>query len=173
ANRLPADRLILFHARFGLADRLEKEELVLKHFGSDSTTELRQGRLVIATQVVEQSLDVDFDLLISDLAPIDRLIQRAGRLRRHIRDAQGNRLISAGASDQRGNAVMWLFGPEWSDEPTASWFESAFPKASAVYPDHAQLWLTAQALRTGHFSMPFDARDLIEGVFGDEAPVPD
>lgn len=173
ADRLPGEKLTLFHARFGLVDRLAKEDLTLELFGSSSTAEQRQGRLVIATQVVEQSLDVDFDLLISDLAPIDRLIQRAGRLRRHIRDAQGNRLNSAGASDQRGNAVMWVFGPEWSDEPTASWFESAFPKASAVYPDHAQLWLTAKALRTGHFSMPFDARDLIEGVFGDEAPVPD
>src|SRR5690606_13897004 len=173
ANRLPADRLILFHARFGLADRLEKEELVLKHFGSDSTTELRQGRLVIATQVVEQSLDVDFDLLVSDLAPIDRLIQRAGRLRRHTRDAQGNRLVTAGVSDQRGKAVMQVFGPEWSDAPASDWFESHFQKASAVYPDHAQLWLTAKALRAGHFSMPADARDLIEGVFGDETSVPE
>src|SRR5690606_20820134 len=131
-DRLPADKLILFHARFGLADRLAKEDLVLTHFGSDSTAEQRQGRLVIATQVVEQSLDVDFDLLVSDLAPIDRLIQRAGRLRRHPRDPLGNRLLTAGVSDQRCKAVMQVFGPDWSDEPASDWYKSHFQKAGAV-----------------------------------------
>src|SRR5690606_38222585 len=80
ANEISFENITLFHARFCLHDRLNTEELILQKFGKDSPYGLRQGQLVIATQVIEQSLDVDFDLLISDLAPIDRLVQRAGRL---------------------------------------------------------------------------------------------
>ncbi|UJP02458.1 MAG: CRISPR-associated helicase Cas3', partial [Nitrosomonas sp.] len=166
AERLPQEKLILFHARFALSDRLAKEEDILTAFGSDGNASKRSGRLVIATQVIEQSLDVDFDLLISDLAPIDRLIQRAGRLRRHNRDGSGNRL-AIGEQDQRGMPHMVVFGPAWNEEPAAHWFKAAFPKAAGVYPDHSQLWLTARALQVGRFTMPEDARTLIEGVFGD------
>lgn len=171
AKHLPRERLTLFHARFVLRDRLAKEEAVLAAFGPESNASQRAGRLVIATQVIEQSLDVDFDLLVSDLAPIDRLIQRAGRLRRHNRDRAGNRLPDD-EPDQRGAPLMAIFGPAWNAEPAANWFKSAFPKAAGVYPDHSQLWLTAKALLAGSFSMPDDARALIEGVFGDASNLP-
>ena len=169
---LPAENLTLFHARFNLNDRLDKEEFVIAHFGKSSTNEQRQGRLVIATQVLEQSLDVDFDLLVSDLAPIDRLVQRSGRLRRHIRDASGNRILEEGASDLRGIPVMHVYAPPWEESPAADWFKIFLPKASFVYPHHAQLWLTAKVLQKGVIAMPGDARELIETVFGDESDIP-
>lgn len=171
AVHLPRERLTLFHARFALGDRLAKEEDVLAAFGPESGASQRAGRLVIATQVIEQSLDVDFDLLVSDLAPIDRLIQRAGRLRRHSRDVVGNRL-KADTPDQRGLPLMVVFGPAWNAEPAANWFKNTFPKTAGVYPDHSQLWLTAKALQVGSFSMPEDARTLIEGVFGEASDIP-
>ena len=59
-------------------------------FGKKSTPQMRVGRILIATQVVEQSLDIDFDVLISDLAPIDLLVQRAGRQHRHDRGDRGD-----------------------------------------------------------------------------------
>lgn len=163
--------ITLFHARFRLHDRLEQEALILDRFGPGSNSKKRSGHLVIATQVIEQSLDVDFDLLISDLAPIDRLIQRAGRLHRHIRDEQGNRADLNGL-DQRGKPRMVVYAPEWMDEPTEKWFKAQFPKAAFVYPDHAQLWLTAKSLNKGSFSMPLDARPLIENVFGETSDIP-
>ena len=170
--RLPAEHLLLFHARFALRDRLDMEARVLGIFGKDSTAEQRAGRLLIATQVVEQSLDVDFDLLVTDLAPIDRIIQRAGRLRRHRRNVDGTPLADPAASDQRGTPWLWLLTPAWADEPDARWYKAAFPKAAAVYAHHGQNWLTARALRAGSFTMPDDARRLIEGVFGSEADIP-
>lgn len=173
AAHVPPDRITLFHARFALGDRLDIEEEVLRRFGRSSGPDDRAGRLLIATQVAEQSLDVDFDLVVTDLAPIDRLIQRAGRLRRHTRDAQGRRLEQAGATDGRGQARMWVFGPAWDAAPQASWFTQAFPKAARVYPHHGQLWLTAQVLQAGQFTMPDDARHLIETVFGGDSDVPD
>lgn len=169
---VPADKMTVFHARFTLGDRLNTEEQVLANMGPLSTAESRQGRLLIATQVAEQSLDIDLDFLVSDLAPIDRLIQRAGRLRRHSRCFRGNRL-QPGESDQRGEPCLWVFGPAWNDEPAADWYRKTLPRAAYVYPDHAQLWLTAAQLQTGAFTMPDDARRLIEAVYGGEALVPE
>jgi CRISPR-associated endonuclease/helicase Cas3 len=170
---LPDDKLTLFHARFALQDRLDIEKRVLARFGPKSGPAERAGQLLIATQVVEQSLDVDFDLVVTDLAPIDRVIQRAGRLHRHVRDARGARLIASEAQDQRGEPCLWVFGPAWHDDPDADWFKAAFRGPAAVYPHHGQIWLTAKALRAGHYAMPDDARDLIEGVFGDREPIPE
>ncbi len=169
---VPADQLLLFHARFALHDRLAMEQQVLAAFGKASMPARRAGRLLIATQVVEQSLDVDFDLLVTDLAPIDRVIQRAGRLRRHRRAADGTPQADPAAPDERGPPVLWVLTPPWSDAPDARWFKSAFAKAAHVYAHHGQLWLTARALRQGGFTMPDDARRLIEGVFGSDAEVP-
>lgn len=171
-GRLPTEKLTLFHARFVLHDRLRTERKVLALFGKRSTPMRRRGRLVIATQVAEQSLDADWDFVVSDLAPIDRLIQRAGRLQRHPRDERGQRLRAPGARDQRGEPCLWVFGPAWSDDPPANWFKATFPKASGVYPHHGQLWLTAKALNAGCIVMPGDARTLIEGVFGTDVAIP-
>ncbi|MCR6650183.1 MAG: CRISPR-associated helicase Cas3' [Cellvibrionaceae bacterium] len=171
ADSVADDRITLFHARFCLSDRLKTEEEIIKKFGKTSTERERRGRLVIATQVIEQSLDVDFDLLISDLAPIDRLIQRAGRLQRHARDLHGNRLLE-GSKDQRGDPCMWIYAPEWMTEPPDTWIKNVLPKTGFVYPDHGQLWLTAKALQRGSFNMPSDARQLIEQVFDAGTEIP-
>lgn len=166
SQALPPERITLFHARFNLADRLGIETEVLQNFGPKSTPAQRGGRLVIATQVIEQSLDVDFDLLISDLAPIDRLIQRAGRLQRHRRDAKGD---PTDGPDQRGGARLNVFGPEWTSEPEPHWYSRFSRGAAFVYPHPGQVWLSARLLRRGYFDMPEDARTLIEGVFGEDA----
>lgn len=76
--------LMLFHARFPADERGARERAVLQKFGRETTRPARA--LLIATQVVEQSLDIDFDFMISDLAPVDLLLQRTGRLHRHERE---------------------------------------------------------------------------------------
>lgn len=75
----------LFHARFPFGRRAEIEEAALKRFGKDGGPTERNRQVLVATQVVEQSLDLDFDLMISDVAPVDLVLQRAGRLHRHQR----------------------------------------------------------------------------------------
>lgn len=77
--------LLLFHARFPADERSERERAVLARFGRGEQVRRPARALLIATQVVEQSLDIDFDFMISDLAPVDLLLQRAGRLHRHQR----------------------------------------------------------------------------------------
>ncbi len=152
---LPA---MLFHARFALVDRLSREREVLRTFGRGSPSEARAGRVLVATQVVEQSLDLDFDALITDLAPIDLLIQRAGRLWRHERP------------EREGRPELLVVGPEPNVDADESWFGRAFPRAAYVYRDHARLWLTADALgRTGAVESPGGLRALIEAVYGNGA----
>lgn len=83
--------IYLFHARFPADWRQLREDAVLEMFGPPDGHPVseRVGRkILIATQVAEQSLDLDFDLIATDLAPIDLLLQRAGRLWRHKRDAR-------------------------------------------------------------------------------------
>ena len=166
-------KITLFHARLTLRDRLEKEMQVLGLFGEDSNQKDRQGRLMIATQVAEQSLDLDFDVLITDLAPIDRVLQRAGRLQRHVRDAQGNRLPATDAKDQRPIPSLWVYAPAWTEQPKADWYAAVFKKAQYVYVHHGQLWLTAKVLQNGSFAMPTDAREMIETVFSEKEIMPE
>jgi CRISPR-associated endonuclease/helicase Cas3 len=77
---IPVD---LFHARYCYSHRQEKELDVIHRFGPKG--ERAEGRILVATQVIEQSLDVDFDWLITQLCPVDLLFQRMGRLHRHAR----------------------------------------------------------------------------------------
>ena len=84
-NRYPDAEILMDHSLFLTPDRLEHEEKILRRIGKQSDSTQRRGVLVIGTQVLEQSLDLDFDLLITDLCPMDLLLQRIGRLHRHNR----------------------------------------------------------------------------------------
>lgn len=76
----------LLHSRFLAPDRAKKERELLKEMGKPGGENRRPAlRIVVGTQVLEQSLDIDFDVLITDLCPMDLLLQRIGRLHRHQR----------------------------------------------------------------------------------------
>ena len=147
----------IFHARFALADRLTIERRVVETFGKRSAPEQRRGKVLVATQVVEQSLDLDFDAMVSDLAPIDLLIQRAGRLWRHER------------RERPGSPELLVVSPEAAADAAADWFSKPFPRAQYVYKAHARLWLTAGALdQAGVIDSPAGLRSLIEAVYGED-----
>jgi CRISPR-associated endonuclease/helicase Cas3 len=147
---------MLFHARFALGDRLKIEQNIIKTFGRDSTPEIRRGRVLVATQVVEQSLDLDFDAMLTDLAPIDLMIQRAGRLWRH----------NHRAARPLAEPVLEVVSPDPVPDPAKIWFGAMFPRGQWVYEDHAVLWLSAHDLfARGALGVPDDLRPLIEGVY--------
>ncbi len=148
----------LFHARFALVDRLRIEKRVATTFSKEGESDDRAGKALVATQVVEQSLDLDFDAMATDLAPIDLVIQRAGRLWRHDR------------AERQGAPELLIVAPEPVSDAQADWFKILFPRAAHVYRDHARIWLSARALEdAGVIESPGGLRALVEAVYGDDA----
>jgi len=66
-----------------------------------------------------------------------------------------------------------VLAPPWTETPASDWYAVTFKTAQYVYDRHDQLWLTAKSLQSGSFSMPGDARRLIEMVYSDEEPFPE
>ena len=172
-TEISEDNLILFHARFAMGDRLNIENNVLKYFGADSTTEDRSSKVVIATQVIEQSLDLDFDMVISDIAPIDLLIQRLGREKRHRRDAMGNPYKGNDKykeNDKRGEINIIVYAAKFTFNPQADWYSEFAKRASFVYAKHSEIWLTQKYLyENPTLNLPNDARTIIDAVYSDQA----
>ncbi len=150
------DQLLLFHSRFVFADRQVKEQVVLDLFGPNPRQEnaRRKGHLLIATQVVEQSLDLGFDWLITQLCPVDLIFQRMGRLHRHVKN-QLNR-------------------PEAFAVPTCTVLlptESDYALHELIYGNSRVLWRTQQCLENAvkdsqsQVIFPSVYRDWIEKVY--------
>ena len=102
------DSIDIIHSRLPRGDRQRRSDEMLKRLGSDLSQ--RPDRLiVVATQVVEQSFDVDFDELITDPAPLSALLQRAGRVRRHrgTADDEQVRTTVVWPLDAQGEASHW------------------------------------------------------------------
>jgi CRISPR-associated endonuclease/helicase Cas3 len=156
AGLVPAEDLILFHARFPFAWREEIEKEVLDKFGKDKNGGKNPNRpkksIVVATQVIEQSLDLDFDFMVSDLAPIDLLIQRAGRLHRHSQnDSTRPEILKT--------PVLLIAFPQSEDIP-------AFGHDEYVYDRSVMLktWLALKDKKA--LNLPEETTTLIEAVYG-------
>jgi len=149
-SRLNDCVLMLYHARFPANERHAIEKAVLATFGKDG---LRPARaLLIATQVAEQSLDLDFDFLISDLAPVDLLLQRAGRLHRHER----------ARVHSHSTARLYVAGLNVDEMPDLKQTKWEF-----IY-DPFILWRTWAFLsRESILHLPADIDRLVQKVYGD------
>jgi len=161
---VPAERrpeLSLFHARFPFENRQQRECQALQRFGKEGAKVTfpngsewpvcrPERAVIVATQVIEQSLDLDFDVMVTEVAPIDLILQRLGRLHRHVR-VRSSRLSSPRIvilEPKRSNAGTWDFGV------------SAF-----VYAEHVLLksWLLLAGRQT--FRLPEDLDELVEAVY--------
>ncbi|MEM8558908.1 MAG: CRISPR-associated helicase Cas3' [Bacteroidota bacterium] len=150
-GQLGDDDLVLFHARFVRQERQRIETHVLERFGKRRDA---GPAVLVGTQVIEQSLDLDVDLMLSDLAPIDLLLQRAGRLHRH------DRTRPPAHAEPR---LVWLC-PVWDAGSLPSVTEAS--GWCKVYGSTV-LWRTAYLLKNRDaWHLPADYRPLIEAVYG-------
>lgn len=83
---IPDAKIMVFHAQFVMPDRIKLEQDIMRFVGKNSDRESREKLVVVGTQVMEQSLDMDFDFMITEICPMDLLLQRIGRLHRHKRE---------------------------------------------------------------------------------------
>lgn len=147
----------LLHARFPLYRREELEKKWMADLGKDS--DRPPGCILIATQVVEQSVDIDADFLISELAPTDMLLQRLGRLWRHDRPQR--------PCDQ---PVMWILAPELDQAQDQKSFKEMMGDSAKVYAPYV-LWRSYQVWRQRTLiAIPGDIRAVLEDTYIDHAP---
>ncbi|MCX4920256.1 CRISPR-associated helicase Cas3' [Streptomyces sp. NBC_00687] len=172
--RLRDTDVTVAHSCFVDTDRAGKDRELLRLFGPPGPkTNRPAGRhIVVASQVAEQSLDVDFDLLVSDLCPVDLLLQRMGRLHRHQRgtgqDERPRRLRTA---------RCLLTGADWgaqhADVPVpvrgsvAVYGRYALLRSAAVLLPH----LEDGAVRP--VRLPSDISPLVQGAYGQEPVGPE
>ncbi len=156
-NVLGEGAVTLLHARFLVDHRLKKEAWLAAHFGPSSNRP--HGHVVVGTQVLEQSLDVDFDVLVTDLAPIDLVFQRMGRVHRH----------------------PGVHRPKGFEEPFAivtglvrvSTGPPEFPRGSlAVYAEHLLLRTSALLVDRESITLPDEVPVLVTRVYGEETITP-
>ncbi len=151
SGELDIDRenLILFHGRFPPIWRKKIEDRVRRKF--EKGGQRPQRAIVVATQVIEQSLDIDFDLMISELAPVDLLIQRAGRLHRHSSN-----------DEQRYGLPRRLTIIEPDTQATGT---PSFGKDVHVYAEYILLRTCLRLRPETEIAIPGDTTDLIEDVY--------
>jgi len=138
----------VFHSRYRFMDRQKIETGVMKQYGKG---QLRaRGRILVATQVVEQSLDLDFDWMITQLCPVDLLFQRLGRLYRH------NLIRPQGFDDIPRCKVLVPSG-------------EGYGYHGAIYGDERVLWRTQIILEKAEsLEFPDAYRKLIKTVYAEE-----
>ena len=147
----------LLHSRFPLFRRQQLEGRWLERLGKQRSTDGR-GSILIATQVVEQSVDIDLDFIVTDLAPTDMLLQRMGRLWRHARP------------DRRASEPeFWINSPSLETAAAARALKSAFGKTGRVYSPYV-LFRTAEIFAGRQWvTLPEDIRELLEATYAERS----
>ncbi len=152
----------LLHARFALCDRKRIEAEVLARAGKAG--EGRRGFVLVGTQVLEASLDLDFDVMVTDIAPVAGLIQRAGRLWRHMAERPRERRPVP-------FPVLHVLSADPSCVSDERWLQPVLGRGAWVY-SIADTWRAARVVfERGRIEAPDGLRSLIEAVHGPEAEV--
>ncbi len=162
------DVVALHHSRFIATHRANREALLRVELGPDGGKRPTK-RIVVGTQVLEQSLDVDFDAMVTDLAPVDLVLQRIGRLHRHPRGIE------------ESERPPRLRTPEVVVTGIDKWDTAGMPtpaRASRAVYGESRLYRSAGVLALspdGHsvIRLPDQIRRLVEEAYGTEPPVPE
>lgn len=148
----------ILHARFPLFQREQIEKRWMERLGKDTSARPR-GCVLVATQILEQSVDIDADRMISELAPTDMLLQRMGRLWRH---ARGSRPC------ETPELVVIVCDPSAAETPDAA-IQTLGKENCCVYAPYVLLRTHAVWQPLQIVSLPSDIRKLIEATYAEAA----
>jgi len=146
-------RVGLLHSRFPYARRDELEKEWLDRLGPNRPSS-GPGSILIATQVVEQSVDIDLDFIVSDLAPTDMLLQRMGRLWRHPRPQR-----------QAATPEFWIRLPDVKAAENTAALKDALGRSGWVYAPYVLLRTAAVWQSKSEISLPADIRPLLDATY--------
>lgn len=161
----------LIHARYLYGDRKKREERTLLRFGKLYATvlcsdgierEVKRPRkaVLVSTQVIEQSLDLDFDLMVTEMAPVDLLLQRAGRMHRHKRDNRSANFMGK-------PPILWVCQPD-----EINGVPGFGGGTQAVYDYYILLRSWLKIKDTVAIKIPEDVEALIEAVYDEKRECP-
>jgi CRISPR-associated endonuclease/helicase Cas3 len=163
SNREGGPEIGLLHARFPFFRREQLEDKWMKVLGKDS--EIRPaGCVLVSTQIAEQSVDIDADFLITDLAPTDMLLQRMGRLWRHNRNRPSDWKPEIGI-----RSLEMSF--DRLKQATEKDLRSALGKSAKVYAPYVLLRSLQQLQQRDCIVLPTDIRAILEATYAE--PVED
>lgn len=186
-------KLDLLHARFRFIDRQEREKRALLRFGKAGSKVpfTENGKkaehevvrpdtaVLVSTQIIEQSLDLDFDLMVSELAPVDLLLQRSGRLQRHDRESENvpqdlkRPPAFRDAATGGKSPTLWILDPPLDENGELKIISEGnqkgtpdFGSSGLIYDKHILLrtWLLLRDRDA--INVPDDVENLIETVYG-------
>ena len=162
ANCEGGPSVALLHSRFPFFRREELERLWLNRLGKNPRRR-PPGCVLIATQVVEQSVDIDADFLLTDLAPTDMLLQRIGRLWRHQELPQ-----MAARRPETARREVWVICPAIPNRGDARALKQALGKSAYVYAPYVLLRSLVEwrkVAQRGTLVLPRDIRRLLEATY--------
>lgn len=150
--KMPKAHIILLHSAFLMPDRAAREQELLQKLGKKSTRAERDHLIVIGTSVLEQSLDIDGDVMLTDLCPMDLLLQRLGRLHRHaVHDVMRPKQLK--------KAQCYVIAPDEDDYEAGT---------RAIYGDY--LLMRTEKRLPDHITLPTDIPNLVQDCYGDWEP---
>jgi len=160
ANFQGGPSIALLHSRFPFFRREQLEDDWMNRLGKDSANR-PNGCILVSTQVAEQSVDIDADLLITDLAPTDMLLQRLGRLWRHDRPTRPS-----------PQPEVWIQMPPLDDDSllnaTEKELRQALGKSARVYAPYVLLRSLLQWRGRVEITLPNDIRPILEATYADQ-----
>src|SRR5208337_4288979 len=161
ANFQGGPSIALLHSRFPFFRREQLENDWMNQLGKDASNR-PTGCVLVSTQVAEQSVDIDADLLLTDLAPTDMLLQRLGRLWRHERSRR-----------PCSQPEVWIQMPHSDDtflrDASAKELRQALGKSAWVYAPYVLLRSLQQWRGRTTIRLPDDIRAILEATYADPA----
>jgi CRISPR-associated endonuclease/helicase Cas3 len=144
----------LLHSRFTANHRQRIEDHWVSLYGKEGWTRRgEQGRILVGTQVLEQSLDIDADFLVSRFCPSDMLLQRIGRLWRH----------KGTPRQQQAQREVWVLAPDLEEaveNPVKCFGNTAWVYSPYVLCRSLEVWRNLRQM-----TIPADIRPIIEETY--------